>query len=157
MMHDMFRASRVAASSLKAHRGWMNAISNNIANVHSVDTGQRSKDGNRVPYARQVPVFAKVLSEKFRRSKVNENVLNGVEVKRVAHLQNNVRKVYEPDHPAARIAGTEDAGYVYYPKISVAQELADLRMAAASYEANLAVLDTSKQMMERALSIGKRG
>jgi flagellar basal-body rod protein FlgC len=97
------------------------------------------------------------LSEKFRRSKVNENVLNGVEVKRVAHLQNNVRKVYEPDHPAARIAGTEDAGYVYYPKISVAQELADLRMAAASYEANLAVLDTSKQMMERALSIGKRG
>ena len=134
----------------------MNTISNNLANMNSVDTGKKAKDGNYVPYAREVPVFAKVLSEEFRRSKVNGNVVNGVEVKRVAHLDDNVRKVYDPSHPAARRAGTQDAGYVYYPNVSVAQEMSDMRMAAAFYEANLSVIAISKQMTEQALSISRR-
>lgn len=155
-MNGIFRAAHVASSGLKANRGWMNIISNNLANMHSADTGIRDGEGNFVPYSRQVPVFAKVLSDQFRRSKLNGNVVNGVEVKKVASLDEDVRKVYDPAHPAARKEG-KDVGYVYMPNISTAQEMADMRMAAASYEANLSVLAVSKQMTEQALALSRRG
>ena len=155
-VNSIFRSSRVAGSGLKAMRGWMNIISNNISNANSVDTGRRTGNGNFVPYARQIPVFAKVLSEKFRENNINGDVLNGVQVKRIATLNGDVRKVYDPAHPAARRAGTFDAGYVYYPNISSVQEMADMKVAAASYEANLSVIDISQRMMQQALQIGKK-
>ena len=138
---------------MKASRRWMNTISHNIANQHSLDTGVRDTDGNFVPYARQVPVFSKVLSEEFRRNRVNEDVRNGVAVKEVVALKDKIKKVYDPFHPAARKPGTKDAGYVYYPAISPSQEMADLRIAAASYEANLSVVAVSNRMTQQALSL----
>lgn len=155
-INDLFRSGRVAASGMRANRNWMNIISNNVANVASLDTGVRDTQGNMVPYGRQVPIFEKVLSEKFRRNQVNGDVLNGVAVKGVVDLKGSVKKVYDPTHPAARKAGSIDAGYVYYPKINVAQEMADMRIAAASYEANLSVISTSGRMMDQALRIGRR-
>lgn len=154
-VNSVFRAASIGASGLKASRGWMNIISNNIANVHSVESGRIAEDGNSVPYYRQVPVFEKVLSEKFRRNKVNGDVLNGVAVKETATLQGDVKKVYDPSHPAARKPGTPDAGYVYYPNISVGQEMADLRMASAMYEANMTIVAVSGQMNEQALTLGR--
>jgi len=146
----LFYASGVAASGLRANRLWMNIVSNNLANAHTLDTGKMDANGNYAPYARQVPVFAKILDGK------QGAVRNGVEVKEVASLNGEVRKVYDPGHPAARQPGTSDAGYVYYPDISSAQEIADLRAAAASYEANLTVLAASKKMMSKALQINRR-
>ena len=154
MVAELFRAPRVALSSMRAHRSWMNAISNNLANIHTLDTGKVDRGGNFVPYARQVPVFAKVLSEQFRENKINEDVLNGVEVKQVAELQGKYKKVYDPTHPASRKGG-EDAGYVYYPDINLAQEMADMKIASSSYEANLSVISVSREMSNQALGIIK--
>jgi flagellar basal-body rod protein FlgC len=156
MINNVFRASQLAASGLKANRNWMNIISNNVSNAHALDTGQKGPDGNYVPYARQVPVFQKVLSESFRRNKVNGDILNGVAVKGVASLKESVTKVYDPSHPAARLPGTKDAGYVYRPAISIPQELADMKVAASSYEANLTVMSTSMRMTQQALNLGRR-
>lgn len=157
MMNGLFRAGRVAGSGLKSNRAWMNVISNNLSNALVVDSGKRDHTGNYVPYVRQVPVFAKILSEKFRQNRVNDDIQNGVYVKKVVDVKGKVNKVYNPSHPAARKAGTPDAGYVYYPAVSIAQEQADMRMAAASYEANLAVISASGRMMDQALSISRRG
>lgn len=154
-INDAFRASRVAASGLKSSRQWMNAISNNIANSHTLDTGVRDKSGNFVPYARQVPLFAKVLSEKFRENRVNGDIINGVRIKEMVELKDSVKKIYAPSHPAARKAGSVDAGYVYYPSVSGSQEMADLRIAAAAYEANLTVIALSYKMNRQALAIGR--
>lgn len=153
---NFFRASRTAASGLRANRQWMNVISNNVSNANTLDTGVRGSDGNFVPYSRQVPVFQKVLSEHFRTNKVNGDIAGGVAVKEVKELEGSVRKIYDPTHPAARRPGTEDAGYVYYPAVSVSQEMADMRLAAASYEANLTVMSVSGRMMEQALQISRR-
>ena len=57
---------------------------------------------------------------------MNHDVTNGVKIEEMISLQGDVRKVYDPSNPAARLPGTEDAGYVYYPNISLAQEMADL-------------------------------
>ncbi|MBT7896075.1 MAG: flagellar basal body rod protein FlgC [Flavobacteriales bacterium] len=153
-IQEMFRSQYLAGSALKAGRGWMNTIMNNLANSNTVDTGKVGKDGNYVPYKRQVPVFSKVLSEKFRENKVNEDILNGVKVEDIADIPGEV-KIWDPSHPAARRAGTKDAGYVYFPKVVVAQEMADMRMASAYYEANLSAYSVSNKMMQGALSLGK--
>lgn len=154
-VHDLFRSSRIAASGLKSSRTWMNMISNNISNMHTLDNGRIGKDGNLQPYARQVPLFAKILSEKFRQNRINGDVINGVHVKDIVELEGDIKKVYDPAHPAARKPGSADAGYVYYPNISVAQEMADLRIASAAYEANLSVISVSNKMNQQALSIVK--
>ena len=152
----MFRASKIAGTGLKVNRNWMNVISNNIANVHTVDTGKKSAQGNFIPYSRQVPVFSRVLSNKFRANKVNGDVQDGVAVNQVGRLEGEIRKVFDPSHPGARTEGSVDAGYVYYPKISIAQEMADMQMASASYEANLTVISVSGRMTEQALRISRR-
>ncbi|SCA63069.1 Flagellar basal-body rod protein FlgC [Chlamydiales bacterium SCGC AG-110-M15] len=156
-VNDVFRASRVAASGLKSNRSWMTMIANNISNANTLDTGVRDRSGNFVPYARQVPIFSKILSEKFRENRVNSDVANGVRVKEIKELKGNVKKVYNPSHPAARKAGTQDAGYVYYPSVSTSQEMADLRIAAAAYEANLSVITIASKMNQQALSLGRGG
>jgi len=154
-INDVFRATRIAATGLKTNRRWMNMIANNIANKNTLDTGVRGKDGNFVPYARQVPVFSKILSEKFKDNHLNSDVINGVRVKEVVELKDSITKIYDPSHPAARKPGTKDAGYVYYPAVSGSQEMADLRIASAAYEANLSVISLSTKMNSQALSIGK--
>jgi|GEM_PF-741694 len=156
MSMNIFGTGRIAFSGLKATRGWMNVVANNIANAQTLDSGRVDGSGNYVPYARQVPVFQKVLSEKFRDNQANGDVMGGVAIKGIAELKGDVKKVYDPTHPAARQAGSEDAGYVYYPDISIAQEMADLKIAAAAYEANVTVLTTTANMTQNALRIGRR-
>ena len=153
-INDVFRTSRIASTGLKSARTWMNIVANNIANANTLDTGSIGKDGNFIPYHRQVPVFQKILSEKFRDNKVNGDVINGVRVEKIAEME-DVKKVYDPFHPGARKEGTPDAGYVYYPGVDVAQEMADMRVASAAYEANLAVIGLSSKMNQQALSIGR--
>ena len=94
-------------------------------------------------------------SEKFRENRVNSDVANGVRVKEIKELKGGVKKVYDPAHPAARKAGTKDAGYVYFPAVSTSQEMADLRIASAAYEANLSVITHASKMNQQALSIGR--
>ena len=41
--------------------------------------------------------------------------------------------------------------------INVSQEMADLKVAAASYEANVTVASVSEKMMKQAMSLGRNG
>lgn len=155
-VHGYFRAQRVSSSALRAYRTWMNAISHNIANENTLSIGKRSSDGNFIPYSRQVPLFQKVLSENLRSNKVNGDVKNGVQIRKMLNVKSEPKKVYDPSHPAARLPGTKDAGYVYYPDISLAREMADLKTAAASYEANVIAMSASYKMNQQALGLGRR-
>ncbi|MCH1429999.1 MAG: flagellar basal body rod protein FlgC [Chlamydiales bacterium] len=154
--HGLFRSARISGSALKANRNWMNVISNNLANENTLSVGKKDKEGNFVPYSRQVPVFQKILSENLRSNKVNNDVKNGVKVSEIFEAKGEVKKIYDPSHPAARRPGTKDAGYVYYPDINLAKEMADMKVAAASYEANVLAMSTSNKLLKLALNIGRR-
>jgi flagellar basal-body rod protein FlgC len=154
--HGLFRMARISGSALKSNRKWMNIVSNNLANENTLSTGKKDKVGNYIPYARQTPVFQKILSENLRSNKVNNDVKNGVKVSEIFEAKDSVKKVYDPSHPAARVGGTIDAGYVYYPDINLAREMADLKVAAASYEANVLAMSTSNKLLRQALNIGRR-
>jgi flagellar basal-body rod protein FlgC len=42
-----------------------------------------------------------------------------------------------------------------YPNVNIVQEMVDMISANRSYEANVNIINTSRQMFEKALSIGK--
>jgi len=75
----------------------------------------------------------------------------GVMVLGVQERADAARQVYDPGHPDA-----DANGFVYYPAVDHAQEMAGLVKTARVYESNMTVMSLAQQMTMRALEIGKR-
>ncbi|MDZ7835756.1 MAG: flagellar basal body rod protein FlgC [Alkalibacterium sp.] len=63
--------------------------------------------------------------------------------------EDNFRLVYEPGHPDAN-----EEGYVAFPNVDMADEMVDMMTAIRSYDANVTAINTSKDMLKRAMEIG---
>lgn len=77
--------------------------------------------------------------------------LDGVQVYGVEPTTGAPRRVHEPDHPHA-----DADGYVSYPHLDHAGEMALMMQTARAYEANLVALNAGRQMYAKALEIGHR-
>jgi len=130
-------AREIAVSGLQAQRVRMNLIANNIANALTPTT---AKGG---AFRRQIAI----LEGQGVKSGIQPDKL-GVRVARVTSDPSPFRQVYEPGNPYAN----ED-GYVEYPNIDLAVEMADLVSAQRAYEANIAVLVSGRRMSQKALEI----
>ena len=64
------------------------------------------------------------------------------------------RMVYDPTHPDA-IGDGRWSGYVAYPNVNIVEEMVNMISANRSYEANVTMINSSKQMFERALRLGQ--
>jgi flagellar basal-body rod protein FlgC len=69
-------------------------------------------------------------------------------VQRIASDSSPLRRVYEPNNPVA-----DEEGYVEYPNIDLSVEMVDLVSAQRAYEANVAVVLSSKRISQKALDI----
>lgn len=136
----IFKSFGISGSGLTAERLRLDIISNNIANVHTTRTG----DGGT--YQREMPVFAQHLE--FSRGR--GFAAAGVRVTAVVKDPSPARTVHEPEHPDA-----DAAGFVQYPNVDLNREFVDLISASRAYEANAAALDAAKQMVQRALELGR--
>ena len=125
-------AIAIAGTALTVHRKWLDAVSDNIANINTVRAS--SDEAFRAHY---------VIAE------AGEGT-TGVYVKGGAYGSAEGRMVYEPDHPLA-----DDKGYVRYPDIDLGQQMSSLIMAQRGYEANAAVVDRAKTTYEAAIQIGR--
>ena len=65
--------------------------------------------------------------------------------------QENIRLVFEPDHPDAN-----EEGYVAYPNVDMADEMVDMMTAIRTYDANVTAINSSKDMLKRAMEIGSK-
>ncbi|AIV40080.1 MULTISPECIES: flagellar basal body rod protein FlgC [Curtobacterium] len=127
-----FDAIGIASTGMTVHRKWLDAISDNIANVNTV----RSMDDSAFQ-ARYV--------------EVQEGAgTSGAYVKGAAFGSAAGRVTYDPDNPLANAEG-----YVRMPDIDLGTQMADLIMAQRGYQANAAVVDRAKTAYEAALQIGK--
>lgn len=75
----------------------------------------------------------------------------GVRVLAIEAQAAGLRRVYDPGHPDA-----DKAGFVTYPAVDHAGEMAALVKTARTYESNLTALSLAQQMAMRALDLGKR-
>lgn len=152
----------ISRSGLRAQRRRMDAISENLANLHTT----RGKDGG--PFKPRVVVLNEgelkadyvKLGEKpsgllaTHPSHIpssgpgnDPEELHGVQ-SRVLIQNRQPRMEYDPDHPDA-----DENGYVAYPDINVVEEMTHLIAASRAYEANLTALSAAKDMATRALDI----
>ena len=164
---DLLTASKISATALSAHRTKMNVIAENLANVDTT----RTKEGG--PYRRKMVVFKGEDIDSFK-SVVEKKQLKqekwgielspiefdsekktvngtGVKVDRIIRSQEDFRLVYNPAHPDA----DPDTGYVKMPNVDHLTEIADMLVAKRSYEASATALSATKDMILKALEIGK--
>lgn len=130
-----FDILKIASTGLSAQRIRINVISSNLANANTT----RTEDGT--PYQKREVVFRTILDGELR---------GGVRVEKVVKDEKPPILKYEPGHPDAN-----EEGYVAYPNINPIEEMVNMLEASRSYEANVTVLNTAKQLALKALEIGR--
>jgi flagellar basal-body rod protein FlgC len=133
---SFFNVLDVAATGLNAQRIRINVIAANMANAKTT----RTEEGG--PYTKKNVIFEQVLRDKHK---------GGVRVQRIIPDTKPAMLVYEPGHPDAN-----EEGYVAYPNINPVEEMVNMLEASRTYEANVTIINTAKQMAQAAISIGNR-
>jgi flagellar basal-body rod protein FlgC len=132
-----FGAIGIASTGLTVHRKWLDAVSDNLANLNTV----RGTD--------EAAFQAKyVVAEAAGYG--NDGTGAGVRVKGIELGSAEGRMVYEPNHPLA-----DAEGYVKYPEIDMSSQMTQLIMAQRGYQANAAIVDRAKESYQAALQIGR--
>jgi flagellar basal-body rod protein FlgC len=143
---DLESAIQISASGLKANRAWINVLSSNLANVNTTRTAEG------VPYRRKTIIYETESAEGFA-GELNSAMGEGpdkVEVADIVPDQRDFKQVYDPANPEA-----DEKGIVLTPNINPVEEMANLVNASRSYEANLAALQTARQLALKSMDIGK--
>ena len=128
---------RIAASGLEAQSTRLRIVSENIANAQSVGSSAGAD-----PYARKTVSFESALDRATGAAVV--------EVKAIGSDQTPFKLERDPGNPAA-----DANGMVKMPNVDVLIELADMREANRSYEANLQVAKQSADMLNMTVALMK--
>ena len=138
----MFSALDISTSALVAQRVRLNAITSNLANVSTT----RNEAGELSPYQRRFAVFQPDAGVRSPEGAV------GVEVASVEVSAREPRYKLQPGHPDAIQEGPRK-GYVAYPDINLVQESVDALEATRAYEANVGVIEVTKNLNQTTLRI----
>ncbi|WP_448614122.1 flagellar basal body rod protein FlgC [Modestobacter sp. URMC 112] len=130
-----FDSLRIAGSGLYSHRKWMDAVSDNIANINTVNAPGENAFQERMVVAEAVD---------------HGSGQGGVRVAGMALGDAEGRLVYEPGHELA-----DADGYVRYPDIDLGDQMTQLLMAQRGYQANLATVERATNAYQSALQLGK--
>jgi flagellar basal-body rod protein FlgC len=132
----IFDTLGISASGLMVNRKWMDAVSDNMSNLNTVNPYDQDPFKERLVVAQAVDYGSGT---------------GGVRVARVEFGGDpEGRIVYEPDHPLAN-----EEGYVRYPDIDMGDQMVSLMMAQRGYQANLAVVERATNAYQAALRLGK--
>lgn len=133
---SVFSGMRISASGLSAERLRLDIISSNIANARTT----RTQEGGA--YVRKTAVFAENYDSKLG--------MLGVKATEIKDDTSEMKLEYDPSHPDANAEG-----YVEYPNVDLLVEMSDLISASRAYESNIDTLNAQKNMISKALEIGK--
>ncbi|TAJ81093.1 MAG: flagellar basal body rod protein FlgC [Gallionellaceae bacterium] len=133
---SLFNIFNIAGSAMTAQSQRLNVVASNLANAEST-TGA---DGQ--PYhAKQV-----VFSTTSFAGQPGE----GVKVEAVVEDNAPMKMVYDPKHPMAN-----NDGYVTLPNVNPVDEMVNMISASRSYQNNVDVMNTSKALLLKTLTIGQ--
>ncbi|MGH8175209.1 MAG: flagellar basal body rod protein FlgC [Steroidobacter sp.] len=134
-----FKIFDVAGSGMSAQSVRLNTTASNLANADSV-TG----DPTQV-YRAKHPLFEAI------RTGLGANAsTSGVAVRGIVEDKAPPNARYEPGNPLA-----DAKGYVYAPNVNTVEEMVDMISASRSYQNNVEVMNTAKEMMLATLRLGQ--
>ena len=127
-----FNAIGVAGTGVTVYRKWLDAVSDNIANIDNVT--RTSENAFQARY---------VVAQEAQDG-------NGAQVGGIAYGSAEGKLSYEPDNPLA-----DNEGYVRRPDIDLGSQMAQMMMAQRAYQANLSVVDRARDSYTAAINLGK--
>jgi flagellar basal-body rod protein FlgC len=134
-----FKIFDIAGSGMSAQSVRLNTTASNLANADSV-----SGDPTQV-YKAKHPLF-----EAIRSGLGKDASTTGVAVKNIFENQAAPNARYEPGNPLA-----DANGYVYAPNVNSVEEMVDMISASRSYQNNVEVMNSAKEMMLATLRLGQ--
>ena len=151
----IFSSINIASTGLTANRVRLDVIADNMSNISTT----RTPEGG--PFRRsRVIMQPRAESPYWRSPFLPQSMDNGIgKGVRVCEIQKDYttepKYRWDPTHPDAIQSGPRE-GYVELPNVDIVTEMVDMISASRSYEANAAIIEGSKSMFQRALSISGR-
>ena len=137
---SLFHVFGISGSGMSAQSVRLNLTASNLANSESV--ASRPEDAYRARH----PVFRAALEE----AGSPRDGGAGVRTAGVVESSAETEARYAPGHPLAN----ED-GYVFESNVNAIEEMANMISASRSYQQNVEVLNTSKELLMRTLRLGE--
>lgn len=132
----------IAGTALNAQLTRMNATASNLANAGTMAGSE--KDAFRA----KRPLFKALVDEQM--TNAGAAYVGGVKIDRMVDDTVPPRRVSDPKNPLA-----DEQGYVYQSNVSEVTEMVEMMAAARSYQNNVEVINTARQLMMRTLDITK--
>ena len=132
---DFSKSMAVAATGMRAQTDRMKTIAENIANANSTSP---LKGGD--PYRRKIATITPSFDHELDATLVNAG--------KPIPDKSDFRSQYDPGNPNA-----DKQGYVKLPNVDSLVEIMDMREAQRSYEADLSVMESTKQMLAKTVDL----
>ena len=139
---SLFAALQVSASGMQAERMRAETLVENMANAETT----RTPGGG--PYKRKDVTFSSELQESPFSAVFQNELATGVNVSEVTEDNSAPEMRYLPNHPDAN-----SEGYVAFPKMNPAEDMADLLNTTRSYQANIAAMTAVKDMITNSIAL----
>ena len=139
---SLFAALQVSASGMQAERTRAETLVENMANAETT----RTPGGG--PYKRKDVTFSSELQESPFSAVFQNELATGVNVSEVTEDNSPPEMRYLPNHPDAN-----SEGYVAFPKMNPAEDMADLLNTTRSYQANIAAMTAVKDMITNSIAL----
>jgi flagellar basal-body rod protein FlgC len=136
----LFPTFQTASSGLGVFRTWMDAVSDNMANLNTVRPTGEAAFQARFVVATAVGTGQQAMT----------GGPAGAQVTGIALGDANGRLVSDPTNPMA-----DADGMVRYPDVDMGDQMTQLMIAQRGYQANLSVIDRARDAYLQALSIGR--
>jgi len=124
----------------------LNTVASNLANADVVSSTEEGV------YRSRQPVFQAVMDalNGGGNSGTANNATPSVRVAGIVESNATARKEYQPEHPLAN-----KEGYIYKSNVNSIEEMANMMAASRSYQNNVEVFNTTKQMLLKTLNMGR--
>lgn len=136
----------IAAMGMSVQTVRLNTTASNMANAETTASSEAEA------YKARRPVFMAVnpsTGNDFANDGGEASAF-GVMVRDIVESESPVAKAYEPNNPMA-----DEQGYVFYSNVNTVEEMADMISASRSFQLNVEMMNTTKSMMQRLLSMGQ--
>jgi flagellar basal-body rod protein FlgC len=136
------RIFNIAGSALNAQTTRMNTTASNLANAGTVSGNEGEA------FRAKRAMFKTILQEQQKPHE--QGYAGGVRIEKLTDDPSPIRKMSDPSNPMA-----DKDGYVYLANVNEMTEMVEMMAAARSYQNNVEVVNTTKQMMMRTIDIIK--
>jgi flagellar basal-body rod protein FlgC len=133
----LFGALDAAVSGATVSRVWLDAISDNVANINTI------RATSEEPFRARMLVVNEVARQSGQPG--------GVRTVRIAERSGEPELLYDPSHPLA-----DENGNVRRPSVDMSVEMTNLLIANRTYQSNLRVIEIARSTYQSALRIGAR-